>query len=141
MALGKWGIGAFPFLFGRAFIEACDPAVPRWGYYIRFPFLFGRAFIEAAYRVEFSARNSTFPFLFGRAFIEACQAWRGAAEAIRDFPSFLEGLSLRLRGVGGPGEVHAAFPFLFGGTFIEAKTGGAFTTQQKISLPFRRDFH
>ena len=64
--------GRFPFLFGRAFIEAfrllsfrvhCPT--------VTFPFLFGRAFIEAeeAYRV-IDARLA-FPFLFGRAFIEA----------------------------------------------------------------------
>ena len=37
----------FPFLFGRAFIEA-NPRVPHANFSYRFPFLFGRAFIEAA---------------------------------------------------------------------------------------------
>ena len=36
-----------------------------------FPFLFGRAFIEATRTRRRYARHSEFPFLFGRAFIEA----------------------------------------------------------------------
>ena len=37
----------------------------------KFPFLFGRAFIEAAINTAFPAVKLLFPFLFGRAFIEA----------------------------------------------------------------------
>ena len=36
-----------------------------------FPFLLGRAFIEAAARPTAHYRNAGFPFLLGRAFIEA----------------------------------------------------------------------
>ena len=36
-----------------------------------FPFLFGRAFIEANGRHVNQRERATFPFLFGRAFIEA----------------------------------------------------------------------
>ena len=60
-----------------------------------FPFLFGRAFIEAtrSWRSTWSL-SWGFPFLFGRAFIEARNLVRVVAEAV-NFPSFLEGLSLR----------------------------------------------
>ena len=70
-----------------------------------FPFLFGRAFIEAIgtrARLHFSTE---FPFLFGRAFIEA-EGCPGAGHELGYFPSFSEGLSLRhevphpLQGVG-----------------------------------------
>jgi len=92
----RWGLSPppFPFLFGRAFIEAALgtanlPAA------ISFPFLFGRAFIEAtrSWRSTWSL-SWGFPFLFGRAFIEARNLVRVVAEAV-NFPSFLEGLSLR----------------------------------------------
>ena len=82
-----------------------------------------------------------------------------------DFPSFSEGLSLRLRSTLTPGttrthfpsfseglslrlaerrsfELVGKFPFLFGGTFIEADANSeAQYPQSPISLPFRRDFH
>ena len=61
----------FPFLFGRAFIEA-QQAAERGGGTVQFPFLFGRAFIEAkglGFGLRLASRR--FPFLFGRAFIEA----------------------------------------------------------------------
>ena len=59
-----------------------------------FPFLFGRAFIEAGRLVFAKRKDGLFPFLFGRAFIEAGElaGWIGGRQ---DFPSFLEGLSLR----------------------------------------------
>ena len=62
-------------------------------------------------------------------------------EAEADFPSFSEGLSLRLFL---PFDWHAAraFPFLFGGTFIEAQVQlPRLMRSSRISLPFRRDFH
>ena len=40
--------------------------------------------------------------------------------ARRHFPSFSEGLSLRLQNCGGFLDADSVFPFLFGGTFIEA---------------------
>ena len=62
---------------------------------IKFPFLFGRAFIEAIKPVASRApRGSEFPFLFGRAFIEALGSSFSSADAPH-FPSFSEGLSLR----------------------------------------------
>ena len=61
----------FPFLFGRAFIEAIPNGWEQdvvWA----FPFLFGRAFIEA-YLWAGGAGTwwGRFPFLLGGAFIEA----------------------------------------------------------------------
>ena len=109
---------AFPFLFGRAFIEALLHPVESgvvehfpsfseglslrpgngegWFDIYEFPFLFGRAFIEAPRRVGPRRWFSTFPFLFGRAFIEACSLIRSGRPCILYFPSFSEGLSLRL---------------------------------------------
>ena len=61
----------FPFLLGRAFIEAeTQQATPSEGRNA-FPFLLGRAFIEAQVNEAPEAYMSTFPFLLGRAFIEA----------------------------------------------------------------------
>ena len=59
-----------------------------------------------------------------------------------NFPSFSEGLSLRLV-MGAPRDpLGCTFPFLFGGTFIEACGSPIFRGQDRtISLPFRRDFH
>ena len=60
---------AFPFLFGRAFVEAFATGLGH-GSRRGFPFLFGRAFIEA-FMVKVGGRPGIrFPFLFGRAFIE-----------------------------------------------------------------------
>ena len=44
-----------------------------------------------------TASSKKFPFLFGRAFIEAITAEVEEIEKNGDFPSFSEGLSLRLR--------------------------------------------
>ena len=58
----------------------------------------------------------TFPFLFGGTFIEGCECSERRSDE-GHFPSFSEGLSLRGLSGGGRGE------------------------REKISLPFRRDFH
>ena len=107
---------------------------------------------------------AVFPFLFGGTFIEA--KVRRHSDAVRqDFPSFSEGLSLRLR-VSCETMIEAPFPFLFGGTFIEAAhlfgtaaehqhfpsfseglslrptcMSALSESSSIISLPFRRDFH
>ena len=60
----------------------------------QFPFLFGRAFIEAALEGLDGFGIPEFPFLFGRAFIEAT-LFGGLRQGRQHFPSFLEGLSLR----------------------------------------------
>ena len=84
-----------------------------------FPFLLGGAFIEAGAggdRACLTGRG--FPFLLGGAFIEAtCKGVRDVQ--IEDFPSFLEGLSLRLLDTQDCTSI-LAFPFLLGGAFIEA---------------------
>ena len=61
---------------------------------LRFPFLSGRAFIEAAAISQADLMNDVFPFLFGRAFIEAPNSEFNDGEDLY-FPSFLGGLSLR----------------------------------------------
>ena len=60
-----------------------------------------------------------------------------------DFPSFSEGLSLRVvPSSAGVIVVDSRFPFLFGGTFIEGQiVQGLAPAFAEISLPFRRDFH
>ena len=110
----------FPFLFGGAFIEALDDCIEckglcgnfpsfleglslrrlrfrKWQVYRtrRFPFLFGGAFIEAGTAPACSASEYAFPFLFGGAFIEAPTGTDPAVGSGGNFPSFLEGLSLR----------------------------------------------
>ena len=81
-----------------------------------FPFLFGGTFIEGLDAVDVSGANIRFPFLFGGTFIEGVNTFIPFSEN-KDFPSFSEGLSLR---------VFTLHP-IFLGVFI--------------SLPFRRDFH
>ena len=89
--------GLFPFLFGGAFIEAWRkrPALPCNRV---FPFLFGGAFIEAEAVIAALADEDIFPFLFGGAFIEAISPCAGDLWLFDYFPSFSEGLSLRLSG-------------------------------------------
>ena len=61
----------------------------------KFPFLFGRAFIEADVdKNVVKPYMLPFPFLFGRAFIEASRNVHRQIHR-RNFPSFSEGLSLR----------------------------------------------
>lgn len=86
---------AFPFLFGRAFVEAFATGLGH-GSRRGFPFLFGRAFIEA-FMVKVGGRPGIrFPFLFGRAFIEVPA--QGSPQQRR----------------------RVQFPFLMGRAFIEA---------------------
>ena len=82
-----------------------------------------------------------FPFLLGGTFIEARRALAPTPTEAKDFPSFWEGLSLRLiRAAGLTATV--IFPFLLGGTFIEATAFmGVCLCRARISLPFGRDFH
>ena len=110
----------FPFLFGGTFIEGIEwgfiTQSGRWdfpsfseGLSLRerdgrwlvskvdsFPFLFGGTFIEGFIAVMTWGGGIVFPFLFGGTFIEgACFSGLGAA-AVMNFPSFSEGLSLRV---------------------------------------------
>ena len=83
-----------------------------------FPFLFGGTFIEGiAVIAGYAVYGMRFPFLFGGTFIEGeDNTLRGIAHC-PDFPSFSEGLSLRV-------DKHCRF-----------------WPHHRISLPFRRDFH
>ena len=81
-----------------------------------FPFLFGGTFIEGKPAPAFSRWTRPFPFLFGGTFIEG-RVDSVSCSRVADFPSFSEGLSLRV--------------------FAAASSRPA----KRISLPFRRDFH
>ena len=106
----------FPFLWGRAFIEARSSAGQKTTR-TAFPFLLGRAFIEAVRNSLLKQNGRRFPFLLGRAFIEA---------SISDSPH--------------PNAPD--FPFLFGGAFIEAGLlGRQLRSALGISLPFGKGFH
>ena len=60
----------------------------------------------------------SFPFLFGGTFIEGKAAKQ--VPGLEDhFPSFSEGLSLRVSSATPCEPTTLVFPFLFGGTFIE----------------------
>ena len=84
----------FPFLFGGTFIEAySSPCLVRG--LRKFPFLFGGTFIEAKDHRTSLRLLDTFPFLFGGTFIEAPQNVNEDKRPL-NFPSFSEGLSLRL---------------------------------------------
>ena len=105
----------FPFLFGGTFIEATNIfAATRLS--TVFPFLFGGTFIEAHTTTTRRREMLAFPFLFGGTFIEATRA-RDSRNFGHYFPSFSEGLSLRLCRY------------------------GLRCVCLRISLPFRRDFH
>ena len=108
----------FPFLFGRAFIEAHRRRRSSQNPLPGFPFLFGRAFIEAPSSWHVLKPSTQFPFLFGRAFIEATNHSFYTPGSL-DFPSFSEGLSLRRREREHSVLIGDGFPFLFGRAFIE----------------------
>ena len=59
-----------------------------------FPFLFGRAFIEASPVTTSTDSVLIFPSFLGGAFIEA-RGIRTVSLMLPNFPSYLEGLSLR----------------------------------------------
>ena len=154
---------AFPFLFGGTFIEGPSiiraTATPGTNFpsfseglslradllfgaagRLQFPFLFGGTFIEGKIR-GCSPCGCKFPFLFGGTFIEGPTGGE-ATHPVRDFPSFSEGLSLRVSRQKLRRFLIAKFPFLFGGTFIEGKMAPRrWSVRDRISLPFRRDFH
>ena len=131
----------FPFLFGGAFIEG------RWSFTATdtlsaFPFLFGGAFIEGtAFTALEGLDGFGFPFLFGGAFIEGV-SYRRSRKTRCYFPSFSEGLSLRVSVAAIIEVSDDGFPFLFGGAFIEGGMRRSITGWTDwISLPFRRGFH
>lgn len=116
---------------------ACGQDLGRPG----FPFLFGRAFIEAR-KPAGSQLSGQFPFLLGRAFIEARRSAIISLSATANFPFFLEGLSLRLDRVAVIVRQRRDFPSFFGRGFIEAPTAPAlFLLTRSFSLPFRKGFH
>lgn len=77
---------------------------------MEFPFLLGRAFIEAFGSDEVEAAEMVFPFLLGRAFIEASILQTAMQFRLPHFPSYLEGLSLRRIVPVGRDNVNSGFP-------------------------------
>ena len=108
----------FPFLLGGTFIEASVLPGVSGTSWVGFPFLLGGTFIEAEKIASPIRYEKEFPFLLGGTFIEAGQAAESWRLQESHFPSFWEGLSLRL-----------------------AKGGGFSSERWGISLPFGRDFH
>ena len=86
-------------------------------FFQKFPFLFGGTFIEGYEPGPVIDAALRFPFLFGGTFIEGRDDQPLTVLSAEYFPSFSEGLSLRVFHSLGPG-LHC-----------------------EISLPFRRDFH
>ena len=126
-------VATFPFLFGRAFIEARSPPVPTLASRRRFPFLFGRAFIEAVRRKGFDPVETDFPSFSEGLSLRQFIVFSDTSGS-GDFPSFSEGLSLRPL----PGEaltVVRKFPFLFGRAFIEASFN-LIHTGDEVVFPF-----
>ena len=107
-----------------------------------FPFLFGGAFIEASEKLEEAGVEDVhFPsFLEGLSLRLSPGAMLPVM--LKDFPSFLEGLSLRHEHHLLVERAGHRFPFLFGGAFIEALgVKDCPMVPPAISLPFWRGFH
>ena len=86
-----------------------------------FPFLFGGTFIEGRDLTRVPLAVTEFPFLFGGTFIEGISRGIIFTRQKENFPSFSEGLSLRVRRRFIRRTTMILFPFLFGGTFIEGR--------------------
>ena len=84
-----------------------------------FPFLFGRAFIEAVCRRVSRRCYLHFPSFSEGLSLRLCGSG-GMSECLSYFPSFSEGLSLRPNWTPEEAE-ELTFPFLFGRAFIEAR--------------------
>ena len=109
----RFVIQHFPsFWEGLSLRQRESRQLPHWR--ALFPFLLGRAFIEAISKFPGGAYEAEFPFLLGRAFIEAAHLRRPAHRALH-FPSFWEGLSLRHFGFGIFGAGVANFPSFWEG--------------------------
>ena len=101
----------------------------------RFPFLFGGTFIEAAQAAGSWKFPGLFPFLFGGTFIEAVTVCISETESTRHFPSFSEGLSLRVRFAEHALTSQRRFPFLLGRAFIEAILAARHTPRM-VTFPY-----
>ena len=108
----------FPFLLGRAFIEANPPHLALQNPPPYFPSFWEGLSLRRRRTSRVPYRCRGFPFLLGRAFIEAQLTWVFGAWIFGDFPSFWEGLSLRRYSRSSVFNLRA-FPCLFDGAFIE----------------------
>ena len=109
---------------------------------VGFPFLLGGTFIEANQLVILADNQLKFPFLLGGTFIEAYPTAVSDALLPSDFPSFWEGLSLRLQEAYDALRKVKDFPSFWEGLSLR-HCFGCVTERLKegISLPFGRDFH
>ena len=131
----------FPFLFGGTFIEGTRYLAAQHPQH-RFPFLFGGTFIEGLMLAMMAIFAEYFPSFSEGLSLRVRGFFSTNRGSVADFPSFSEGLSLR--GIHcDPWSVRKPqFPFLFGGTFIEGRRSiHGIEGKPGISLPFRRDFH
>ena len=83
---------------------------------LRFPFLSGRAFIEAAAISQADLMNDLFPILFGRAFIEALATSR-TLQRMRSFPYSFVGTFSEVLCRLHHGRISRLFPYLVVGIF------------------------
>ena len=165
-ACGAGRLGVFPFLLGRAFIEAQAPSPPSlapsqnfpsfWeGLSLRrgrypclhrpwepFPFLLGRAFIEAKGKPLRQKERIDFPSFWEGLSLRLGLA-HGMSVAPHHFPSFWEGLSLRPgAGTALPGRTRTDFPSFWEGLSLRPRfTRSRLAGFPRISLPFWRGFH
>ena len=93
--------------------------------------------------MTFPSSKTAFPFLFGRAFIEATWTLKSCAIRGADFPSFLEGLSLRPLLCGAcRGSEDYNFPSFLEGLSLRRVPNLRVTLHSLcISLPFWKGFH
>ena len=129
---------AFPFLLGRAFIEAASPptAYPSRQ---RFPFLLGRAFIEAPHLAPTSSDPAEFPFLFGGTFIK--DSLRCSPRNLKNYSQLLVGTFNKTDQY--PPDDHGTVLFCTLRCRLSLRPSGLGENSHwpRISLPFWRGFH
>ena len=108
----------FPFLFGRAFIEAVCRRVSR-RCYLHFPSFSEGLSLRLRRHHPPSPQRPHFPSFSEGLSLRLCGSG-GMSECLSYFPSFSEGLSLRPNWTPEEAE-ELTFPFLFGRAFIEAR--------------------
>ena len=129
-----------------------------------FPFLFGRAFIEARADPDASETTDNFPS-FSEGLSLRLPCYMPSSSQVFNFPSFSEGLSLRLLAMYETANGGEDFPSFSEGLSLRPSKSGCFTAKStdfpsfseglslrlarfcvgvlgvRISLPFRKGFH
>ena len=107
----------------------------------QFPFLFGRAFIEAVSSCWHLMRHTDFPSFSGGLSLRLVVSVSGTL-GWGDFPSFSGGLSLRRQVLGQRPEHGDNFPSFSGGLSLRLLIyPGVNHKLSGLSLPFRAGFH